>query len=395
MKRIGVLRQELDTHPFIYSLGFRFKPESNFQYRKLRENEINELMRKITIEEERSLRILRTKQIYTLEKSGVNTSNLDLNVKYNQPTLDVLNIAASLAVTALDVVVNGNGKQNNQNNQHSVNEFDIKHEEELPRYEQVFPLYEQFPSQFLEHKQDPKQSHEFQKSEYIFPIMEEKFNCRRCHKEFDSFKETINHQNTICKNPKKNIEKFNCRRCNKEFDSFEETIHHQNIVCKNPKKNIEKFNCRRCNKEFDSFEETVHHQNIICKNQKPQNKVRTEHIKNDGNTNKLFMDEKQKIYIKEKIPPTVRNSIWNRHIGAEKKIGMCTCCNTEQISFATFQCGHVQSEKEGGKVTLQNLRPICAQCNSSMGIQNMEDFMNQYGYKKYANWYCKEEGVVQ
>ncbi|AYV76117.1 MAG: HNH endonuclease [Terrestrivirus sp.] len=362
MKRIGVLRHELDTHPFIYSLGFRFKPESNFHYRKLRENEINELMRKISVEEERNLRILRTKQVSTLEKSGVNTSKLNFNVKPNQSTIDMLNIAADLAVSALDIVVNGDKSHNYSNNQSNlVDNVSVQQFDPLPQYDEI-PQYDQFPQT----KYIPEQTYDlkpdlkpYSKPEYIFPTMDKKYNCRRCNKEFDSFNETINHQNTVCKNPKENIKKYNCRRCNKEFDSFNETINHQNTVCKN--------------------------------NSKIQNKEEKEHIKNNGSINNPSTDQNPKIYIKEKIPPTVRNSVWNRHIGAEKKIGKCVCCNTEQISFANFQCGHVQSEKEGGKVCLQNLRPVCAQCNSSMGTQNMEDFMKQYGYKKYANWYYKEE----
>ncbi len=89
---------------------------------------------------------------------------------------------------------------------------------------------------------------------------------------------------------------------------------------------------------------------------------------------------------KEKIPSTVRNSVWNIYIGLEKKKGTCFCCNTEDISIANFQCGHINSEKNGGQVTINNLRPICSQCNSSMGTKNMEIFMEKYGFIKNKNW---------
>ena len=89
---------------------------------------------------------------------------------------------------------------------------------------------------------------------------------------------------------------------------------------------------------------------------------------------------------KTNIPSTVRNCVWNIYIGADQKQGVCFCCNTEQISFANFECGHVQAKTKNGDTTIQNLRPICGLCNKSMGTQNMEEFMAKYGFVKSKNW---------
>jgi hypothetical protein len=62
---------------------------------------------------------------------------------------------------------------------------------------------------------------------------------------------------------------------------------------------------------------------------------------------------------KAKIPSTVRNSVWNIYIGADQKRGLCFCCNTEHISCANFECGHIQAKSKNGEITIQNLRPIC------------------------------------
>ena len=59
--------------------------------------------------------------------------------------------------------------------------------------------------------------------------------------------------------------------------------------------------------------------------------------------------------------------------------GKCFCCKVETISKANFECGHVQSEHEGGDVTIDNLRPICSLCNKSMGTRNMTEFMQEFG----------------
>lgn len=54
----------------------------------------------------------------------------------------------------------------------------------------------------------------------------------------------------------------------------------------------------------------------------------------------------------------------------------------EKITPFNFECGHVIAFSNGGETTLSNLRPICGCCNKSMGSQNMEDFIKQYGFKK-------------
>ena len=73
---------------------------------------------------------------------------------------------------------------------------------------------------------------------------------------------------------------------------------------------------------------------------------------------------------KEKIPKAIRNAVWNHNIGNSKEGECYTGCG-EKISINNFACGHVISEKKGGKVILDNLKPICVACNSSMGTMKM------------------------
>jgi hypothetical protein len=105
----------------------------------------------------------------------------------------------------------------------------------------------------------------------------------------------------------------------------------------------------------------------------------------DDDDDGIYITKKKSVG-KEKIPATLRNSIWNLYIGSDKKNGTCFCCNTETISTANFQCGHIISEKEGGKLTINNLRPVCGLCNKSMGTQNMENFMTKHEFEKNKNW---------
>lgn len=99
----------------------------------------------------------------------------------------------------------------------------------------------------------------------------------------------------------------------------------------------------------------------------------------------VVTEVKTKKKAKEKIPATVRNLVWLKFIG-DKNQGNCLCCSEEIISRANFQCGHIIAEKNGGEVTVDNLRPICGSCNGSMGTQNMEDFIKKHKIPKNKDW---------
>lgn len=87
----------------------------------------------------------------------------------------------------------------------------------------------------------------------------------------------------------------------------------------------------------------------------------------------------KKIIKKEKIPATLRNAIWATYISPINSTGYCCCCSIEPITKANFAAGHIVAEARGGAVTLQNLRPVCTLCNSSMGKTNMNEFIAKYG----------------
>jgi hypothetical protein len=85
--------------------------------------------------------------------------------------------------------------------------------------------------------------------------------------------------------------------------------------------------------------------------------------------------------VKEKIPLPVKHALWAKYFG-DKMNGVCLCCKTSPIHSTNFDCGHIESEYHGGAVHLDNLKPICRICNSSMGTQNMNEYMKKYGFDK-------------
>ena len=88
------------------------------------------------------------------------------------------------------------------------------------------------------------------------------------------------------------------------------------------------------------------------------------------------MNKKRK---KQTIPKHVRKLVWNTYIGNDIIKHKCLCCKKITIENTFFECGHVVSEKCGGTLELSNLRPICSECNKSMGAVNMVDYVKMYG----------------
>ena len=83
-------------------------------------------------------------------------------------------------------------------------------------------------------------------------------------------------------------------------------------------------------------------------------------------------------YKKKQIPKALKKLVWDTWVGPDIGCTKCLCCNHEEIRQIEFHCGHIVSEATGGQTTVNNLRPICAQCNLSMGKMNMLEFRNQY-----------------
>jgi hypothetical protein len=81
---------------------------------------------------------------------------------------------------------------------------------------------------------------------------------------------------------------------------------------------------------------------------------------------------------KERIPAQLKTIVWSKYIGSSIPEAKCYCCKHEQIEIRSFECGHVVAEAKGGKLTLDNLRPICRGCNSSMGTMSMEEFAQKF-----------------
>jgi 5-methylcytosine-specific restriction endonuclease McrA len=80
-----------------------------------------------------------------------------------------------------------------------------------------------------------------------------------------------------------------------------------------------------------------------------------------------------------KIPKAIRLAVWDKYIGAERGIACCYCCRIHMIDKGReFHTGHVIAAAKGGSNQVENLRPICAECNHDMGTQDMRDYCREH-----------------
>jgi hypothetical protein len=82
------------------------------------------------------------------------------------------------------------------------------------------------------------------------------------------------------------------------------------------------------------------------------------------------------------IPKKLRDGVWKKYYNDEE-VGACFCCNKEIYQKSseitkTWNCGHIISDYDGGKMTIENMRPVCFDCNQKMKTQNMLIFKNIY-----------------
>jgi len=87
-------------------------------------------------------------------------------------------------------------------------------------------------------------------------------------------------------------------------------------------------------------------------------------------------------YKKKTIPKSLKENVWVKWVG-ESYSAKCYIewCKNKITPF-TFEAGHDIPESKGGKTCIENLRPICASCNKSMG--------DRYTIAEYSKLYKKD-----
>ena len=71
--------------------------------------------------------------------------------------------------------------------------------------------------------------------------------------------------------------------------------------------------------------------------------------------------------MKKKIPKAIRQECWVRNFGQTFKHKCYVNWCHRKITCFDFEVGHNRPESKGGTLKINNLKPICRQCNICMG----------------------------
>ena len=90
---------------------------------------------------------------------------------------------------------------------------------------------------------------------------------------------------------------------------------------------------------------------------------------------------------RKSIHKSVKNNVWLQHYG-EKFSVQCSVewCATIINPF-TFEVGHNHPHSKGGSIDIENLKPICACCNKSMG--------NRFTIDEYSKLFKPRKGKTR
>jgi hypothetical protein len=220
------------------------------------------------------------------------------------------------------------------------------------------------------------------------------FKCITCNKKYKSYQSLWNHTHKFHKNNKTNV-----------YNNFDTNIQSINKTDLQP---IEKSICEFCNKKLSNRQSRWRHEKTCDKNQSTINNKQNiiianltneiERLKSDfkiilnsslqlaqAEPNETIVQTNQTNQTKKSIPIIVKRLVWNKYIGEDIGKSKCYCCKLSYITQLSFHCGHVVAEKNGGDINVDNLRPICQSCNSSMGINNMDSYITKYSLHKSNN----------
>lgn len=143
-----------------------------------------------------------------------------------------------------------------------------------------------------------------------------------------------------------------------------------------------KYQVEGCNKMCKYHHDNLDSKPKDSKNIAPKGLNPTKKILSQDPLPPISSKIKKETKKKESIPAAVKTLVWNKWIGEKVAEGGCYACRVTSINMRHFHCGHVVSEKHGGGLTIDNLRPVCANCNLSMGSMNMHEYIEKFGLHK-------------
>jgi 5-methylcytosine-specific restriction endonuclease McrA len=185
-------------------------------------------------------------------------------------------------------------------------------------------------------------------------------------------------------------DKTQCSYCDKIFSCSSNITRHLKSYCKvkNKHENEEEIKNQKLEKDFNEMKIKVTNLNNLLKDKNDLLKDKNDLLKDkDKLINyqdtiiqhfSVINTDINKLKQRKPLPKKIRMLVWYKYIGEKCGVSYCLCCKTTEISQSNFHCGHVLSSFKGGDDSIENLRPICSECNLSMSTTNMNDFIKKY-----------------
>lgn len=85
------------------------------------------------------------------------------------------------------------------------------------------------------------------------------------------------------------------------------------------------------------------------------------------------MQEHAAPYDDRPITAAMKKTVWKTEF-KKSPTGICVICRQTEITKESFECGHIIARALGGQTELDNLIPICFDCNRSMGTRNAYEY---------------------
>lgn len=95
--------------------------------------------------------------------------------------------------------------------------------------------------------------------------------------------------------------------------------------------------------------------------------------------------------MKQNIPKHVREIVWKKNIGKRWK-GKCFVpwCDNKFTVLSSWHVGHNIPESKGGSLEINNLKPICSDCNLGMGNRYT---INEWSYTFIDIKYLEKKAI--
>lgn len=93
------------------------------------------------------------------------------------------------------------------------------------------------------------------------------------------------------------------------------------------------------------------------------------------------------------IPKRVRELVWKKNVG-KKWRGKCyvSWCDNYFNVMSAWHVGHNQPESKGGSIDINNLKPICSECNLGMGNRHtIDEWSSLFSGKVFSDY---EKNVI-